>query len=88
MVDRLIKFIDRASFNGMSFHGTLESGNRRVRALALLWNFSPSSPATVKKHNGKICPAERLNGNFGYQQNPLQTEKFELGYKFDQLIYD
>jgi hypothetical protein len=90
MVDRLMKFIDRACFDGMYFHGTLESGNRRVRALALLWNFCPSSPATVKKHNGKICPAERLNGkryddiwlnnllvsasmngNFGYQQNPL-----------------
>lgn len=62
MVDRLMKFIDRACFDSMYFHGTLESGNRRVRALALLWNFCPSSPATVKKHNGKICPAERLNG--------------------------
>ena len=90
MVDRLMKFIDRACFDSMYFHGTLEAGNRRVRALALLWNFCPSSPATVKKHNGKICPAERLNGkryddvwlsnllvsasmngNSGYQQNPL-----------------
>ena len=24
--------------------------------------ITPSSPATVRKHNGKICPAERLNG--------------------------
>jgi hypothetical protein len=90
MVDRLMKFIDRACFDSMYFHGTLESGNRRVRALALLWNFCPSSPATVKKHGGQICPAERLNGkryddvwlvnllvsasmngNSGYQQNPL-----------------
>jgi len=62
MVDRLMKFIDRACFDGMYFHGTLEAGNRRVRALALLWNFCPSSPATIKKHNGQICPAERLNG--------------------------
>lgn len=61
MVDRLMKFIDRACFDGMYFHGTLESGNRRVRALALLWNFCPSSPSTIKKHKGKACPAERLN---------------------------
>ena len=90
MVDRLMKFIDRACFDSMYFHGSLEAGNRRVRALALLWNFCPSSPTTVRKHNGKICPAERLNGkryddiwlnnliasaslngNSGYQQNPL-----------------
>lgn len=57
-----MNFIDRACFDGMYFHGTLEAGNRGVRALALLWNFWPSSPATVKKHKGKICPAERLNG--------------------------
>jgi len=25
-------------------------------------NFAPSSPATVKKHDGKLSPAERLNG--------------------------
>ncbi len=62
MVDRLMKFIDRACFDGMYFHGTRESGNQRVRALALLWNFCPSSPATVKKHGGQMCPAERLNG--------------------------
>ena len=62
MVDRLMKFIDRACFDSMYFHGTLEAGNRRVRALALLWNFCPSSPATIKKHNGKSCPSERLNG--------------------------
>ena len=61
-VDLLMKFTDRACFDSMYFHGTLEAGNRRVGALALLWNFCPSSPATVKKHNGKICPAERLNG--------------------------
>jgi hypothetical protein len=62
MIDRLMRFIDRACFDGMYFHGTLESGNQRVRALAILWNFCPSSPATVKKYRGQMCPAERLNG--------------------------
>jgi hypothetical protein len=62
LVDRLIRFLDRACFNAQDFHGTLTSAEQRVRALALLGNFCPSSPATVKKHHARQCPAERLNG--------------------------
>src|SRR5713101_2836666 len=58
MVDRLMKFLDRACFNGQYFHGTVESAESRVRALALLWNFCPSSPGTVKKYHGQECPAQ------------------------------
>jgi len=61
MVDRLMKFFDRACFDSQYFHGTLESGNQRVRAWAILWNFCPSSPITVKKYGGQLSPAERLN---------------------------
>jgi len=61
MVDRLMKFFDRACFDGMYFHGNLRSGQQRVRAWAILWNFCPSCPTTVKKHAGQISPAERLN---------------------------
>jgi hypothetical protein len=42
----------------------------RVRALALRWNFCPSSPSTVKKHQGQCRPAERLNGK-RYTENWL-----------------
>jgi hypothetical protein len=62
LVDRLIKFLDRACFNAQYFHGTVASAELRVRTLALLWNFCPSSPATVKRYHGQRCPAERLNG--------------------------
>jgi len=62
MVDRLMKIFDRACFDSMYFHGKLDSGNQRVRSWAILYNFTPSCPATVKKHGGKKCPAERLNG--------------------------
>ena len=62
MVDRLMKFLDRTCFNGQYFHGTLKSAESRVRALGLLWNFCPFSPATVKQYHGRRCPAERLNG--------------------------
>jgi hypothetical protein len=61
MMDRLMKFFDRACFDAMYFHGTLTSGQQRVRAWAILWNFCPSSPLTVKKYSGQISPAERLN---------------------------
>lgn len=72
MVDRLMRFLDRAFFNAQYFHGLPESAENRVRALALLWNFCPSSPQTVKKHGGQLCPAERLNGK-SYADNWLEN---------------
>ena len=72
LVDRLMKYLDRACFNGQYFHGTLASAELRVRAWALLWNFCPSSPQTVKRHGGQSCPAERLN-NKHYSQNWLEN---------------
>ena len=72
MVDRLMKFVDRAFFNGQYFHGRPDAAESRVRALALLWNFCPSSPQTVRKHAGQVCPAERLNGK-RYADNWLEN---------------
>jgi hypothetical protein len=72
MVDRLMKFLDRAFFNAQYFHGLPASAETRVRALALLWNFCPSCPETVKKHGGQACPAERLNGK-RYAENWLEN---------------
>ncbi len=72
MVDRLMKFFDRVCFDAQYFHGTDDSAEQHVRAMALLWNFCPSSPATIKKHQGKTCPAERLNGK-RYADNWLEN---------------
>ena len=80
MVDRLMKFIDRACFDAQysctelsrSVHGTDDSAEQHVRAIALLWNFCPSSPETIKKHHGQACPAERLNGK-RYADNWLEN---------------
>ncbi len=72
MVDRLMKFLDRACFNGQYFHGTCESAEQRVRAWALLWNFCPSSPETVRKYQGQACPAERLTST-RYADNWLEN---------------
>lgn len=72
MVDRLMRFFDRAFFNAQYFHGTLASAEQRVRALALLWNFCPSSPQTIKKYHGQSCPAVRLNKK-SYSDNWLEN---------------
>ena len=72
MVDRLMQFLDRACFNAQYFHGTFEAAESRGRALALLWNFCPSSPGTVSKDHGQACPAERLNGK-RYAENWLEN---------------
>lgn len=72
MIDRLMKFFDRVCFASQYFHGTLNSAERRVRAMALLWNFCPSSPATITKYQGRICPAERFNGK-RYAENWLEN---------------
>jgi hypothetical protein len=72
MVDRLMRYLDRAFFNAQYFHGLPESAETRVRALALLWNFCPWSPQTAKKHGGQACPAERLNGKC-YTDNWLEN---------------
>lgn len=72
LVDRLMKFLDRACFNAQYFHGTLACAELRVRALALLWNFCPSSPGTVNTYHGQRCPAERLNGK-RYADNWLEN---------------
>lgn len=72
MVDRLMRFLDRAFFNAQYFHGTLASAEQRVRALALLWNFCPSSPQTIKKYHGQSCPAARLNKK-SYSENWLEN---------------
>lgn len=72
MVDRLRKFLDRAFFHAQYFHGMSDAAESRVRALALLWNFCPSSPQTVRKHAGHACPAERLSGK-RYADNWLEN---------------
>ncbi len=72
MVDRLMKFLDRAFFHAQYFHGMPDSAESRVRALALLWNFCPSSPETMRKYAGQACPAERLNGK-RYADNWLEN---------------
>jgi hypothetical protein len=71
MVERLMKCLARAFFHAQYVHGMPDAAESRVRALALLWNFCPSSPQTVRKHAGQAYPAERLHGK-RYADNWLE----------------
>ncbi|MBF0290190.1 MAG: hypothetical protein HQM14_20430 [SAR324 cluster bacterium] len=72
MLDRLMRRLDRRLFSSQFLHGSLQAAQRYVRAWALIYNFAPSNPQTVKWHNGWQSPAERLN-KFHYHECWLQN---------------
>ncbi len=72
MIDRLMRRLDRFLFTTQFFHGNLVSACQSVRAWALIQNFAPSNPNTVKKYCGLQSPAERLN-QFSYHENWLHN---------------
>jgi len=72
MLDRLMQRMDRHLFSTQYFHGSLSSAELSIRGWALILNFAPSNPTTIKKHNGSQSPAERLN-QFRYHDNWLQN---------------
>ncbi len=72
MLDRLMRMSDRHLFNTQYFHGFMFSAELGIRGWALILNFAPSNPYTVKKYDGLQSPAERLNG-FRYHDNWLHN---------------
>jgi len=72
MLDRLMRRMDRHLFNMQYFHGFMSSAELCIRGWALILNFAPSNPHTVKKYDGLQSPAERLNG-FSYHENWLHN---------------
>ena len=72
MLDRLMQRMDRHLFNTQYFHGSLSSAQLSIRGWALIQNFAPSNPITIKKYNGSQSPAERLNKS-RYHDNWLQN---------------
>jgi hypothetical protein len=61
MLDRQMRGMNRYFDQGQHLHGSLGASRRHCRAWALLWNFTPWHPATVRANEGWRCPAERLN---------------------------
>ena len=62
MIDRLMQGMNQHLYNTKYFHGSHNSAERNIRGWALIKNFAPQNPATVKKHAGLQSPAEQLNG--------------------------
>lgn len=73
MLDRLMKFMTRHAKNSQMFHSSIKATTDNFRAFALLYNFTPSCPLTLKKH-GKVLysPAARMNGMV-YSRNWLEN---------------
>jgi hypothetical protein len=61
-VDRLLRRLDHHLYCTQHLHGTTRAAEQGLRGWALINNFAPSSPETVRKSPGLRSPAERLNG--------------------------
>jgi hypothetical protein len=61
MLDRQMRGMNRYFDQGQHLHGSRQACRLHCRAWALLWNFTPWHPATMRANQGWRCPAERLN---------------------------
>jgi hypothetical protein len=61
-VDRLLRRLDHHLYCTQHLHGTTGAAERGLRGWALIHNFAPSCPETVRESPGLRSPAERLNG--------------------------
>lgn len=61
-VDRLLRRLDHHLYCTQHLHGTTEAAEQGLRGWALINNFAPSCPETVRESPGLRSPAERLNG--------------------------
>lgn len=71
-VDRPMNYLDRALYAMQDFHGSWESAERSVRAMAMLWNFHPFCRKTQQQKGGCLCPFEQLNG-FRYHDDWMRN---------------
>ena len=72
MVDRLMQKMDQHLFNTKNFKGEFDSAKKSIRGWALIQNFAPYNPRTIKKHKGARSPAEKINGKV-YHDDWLQN---------------
>lgn len=71
-VDRLLRRLDHHLDCGQHLHGTPETAEWGLRGWALIENFAPGGPWTVRESLELRSPAERLNGK-RYHQEWLQN---------------
>ena len=61
-MDRLLRRLDYRLYCTQHLHGTTAAAEQGLRGWALIHNFAPSCPETVRGSPGLRSPAERLNG--------------------------
>jgi hypothetical protein len=62
LVDRLLRRLDYYLYCAQHLHGSTTAAEEGLRGWALIHNFAPSCPRTVRATPGLRSPAERLNG--------------------------
>ena len=72
MLDRLMRTMKKHKVNSQMFHSTTKATTANFRALALLYNFTPSSPSVWKDNPQFKSPAARLNQKI-YADNWLEN---------------
>jgi len=72
MVDRLMKFLDRACFKWPIFPWNVRVRREPGPRVGVAVEFLSLVSRTVKKYHGQACPAERLNGQ-RYADNWLEN---------------
>ncbi len=72
MIDRLMQRMDRHPSSTFYFHGSLAAAESGIGGWALIHDFAPCNPKTVKEHDGLKSPAEWLN-KIRYHENWLQN---------------
>ena len=71
-LDRLMQRMNQHLCDTHYLHGDSDVAEQNLRGWALLYNFAPAHPATIKQHQGWQSPAERLN-QFRYHDHWLQN---------------
>ena len=62
LVDRVRRRLDSHRYGAHHRHGSTTAAEEGLRGWALIPNFAPSCPRTVRATPGLRSPAERLNG--------------------------
>jgi hypothetical protein len=68
LVDRLLRRLDYHLYCAQHLHGSMKAAEQGLRGWALIHNFAPSCPRTVRGTPGLRSPAERLNGKRYHSQ--------------------
>jgi hypothetical protein len=71
MLDRMVRLLDRRLFAMQYFHRSLAAAKLTVRVLALIYNFVPWNPATVRQRRFQ-CPAHMINKSY-YMRTGCRT---------------